>query len=135
MNPPFGWLLPAVAVVATAFAIWAGDNLSLAAPAAVVALLAAGLLFVEGVLGLGRGARPLEGGALGKDAGTVRTAFRSGRLGREAILDLLDRLERVGPSPELSVRRTEETNRIVRMPSDEFQNYLRQRLDDLESRS
>jgi hypothetical protein len=135
MNFPFGWFLPAVAIVATGVAVWAGDNFSLAIPAAVAALLAAGLLFVDAVLGPGWVARRPEGPFLAGEAGPLRTAFRSGRLGREAIADLLDRLERAGPNPDLPGRRTEETNRLVRLPSGEFRNYVRQRLDDLESRS
>jgi hypothetical protein len=135
MNLPFGWFLPAVAVVATGIAVWADDNFSLAIPAAVVALLAAGVLLASAFPGRGRVARTPEGRDVTRDAGPVRTAFRSGRLGREAIVDLLDRLERAGPNPDLPGRLAEETRVLVRLPSVEFRDYVRQRLDDLESRS
>jgi hypothetical protein len=135
MNASFGWFLPAVAVVATVIAVWADDTFSLAIPAAVVALLAAGLLFVDAFLGREPVARSLEGGSAVREAGPLRTAFRSGRLGREVIADVLDRLERSGPNPSLPGRRAEETRHLLRMPSDEFRSYVRQRLDDLESRS
>jgi hypothetical protein len=135
MNLPFGWFVPAVAVVATGIAVWADDNFSLAVPAAVVALLAAGFLFVDAFLGREPIARPSAGRSVSREAGPVRTAFRSGRLGREAIADLLDRLERGGPNPDLPGRRAEETRRLARMPSAEFRDYVRHRLDDLESRS
>jgi hypothetical protein len=135
MNSPFGWLLPALAVVATGIAIWADDNFTLAVPAAVAAVLAAALLFVEAVLARSRSTRPSEWGTTETEAGTMRAAFRSGRLGREAVVDLLDRLERDGPNPNLPARRIEETRELVRMSSRDFRNYLRQRLESLESRS
>lgn len=135
MNLGLGGLLVAAAVVATGLAIWAGDNFILAVPAATAAVLAAGLLFAEAVLESSRTARPPEGDTGSNEVGTLRVAFRSGRLGREAIAELLDVLERAGPNPGLPSRRADETSRIVHMPAAEFRSYVRQRLDDLESRT
>jgi hypothetical protein len=135
MNGPIGGFLAGVAVFATVIAVWADDNFSLAIPAAIVAVVSAGLLFVDAFLERAPVNRPLEGHPAARDPGWLRTAFRSGHLGREAIADLLDRLERAGPHPDLPGRRAEETKRLGRMHPDEFREYLRQRLDDLESRS
>lgn len=135
MNLGFGGLLVTVAVVATGLAVWAGDNFTIAVPAATGAVLAAGLLIADVALGRSRTARRPEEGAEAKEVDTVRVAFRSGRLGREAIADLLDRLERAGPNPELPRRHAAETGRLARMSAAEFRIYVRQRLDDLELRS
>jgi len=135
MNRSLGWFLLAVAVVAMGIAVWADNNFRIAIPASVVAVIAAGLLFIDAFVGRETLPRPVEERPAVREAGPLRTAFRSGRLGRETIADLLDRLERAGPNPGLPGRLGEETKRILRMPADEFRNYVRQRLDDLESRS
>jgi hypothetical protein len=135
MNLARGGLLAAVAIISTGIAVWAGDNFALAVPAATVAVLAAGLLLVDAFLERSRTAGLPEGSSEPKETETIRAAFRSGRFGREAIADFLDRLERAGPNPGLPSRRAEETRRLMRMPYAEFRNYVRQRLDDLESRS
>jgi hypothetical protein len=135
MNLAWGGFLAVVAVVSTGIAIWAGDSFALAVPAASVAVLAAALLLADAFLGRPRAARLPEGSSEPREVETVRAAFRSGRLGREAIADLLDRLERAGPNPGLPSRRSEETRRLMRMPYADFRNYVRHRLDDLESRS
>jgi hypothetical protein len=135
MNLAGGGLLAAIAAASTGLAVWAGDNFAVAVPAATAAVLAAGFLFAEAWFERSRTVRLPEGGSEPKEVETVRVAFRSGRLGREAIADLLDRLERAGPNPELPGRQAEETRRLMQMPLAEFRNYVRYRLDDLESRS
>lgn len=135
MNLGFQGFLVALAVLSTGLAIWADDNFALAVPLATAAVLAAGLLTVDVAFGRSRTARPLAAGAEPEELGMVRTAFRSGPLGREMIADLLDHLERAGPNPGLPRRREEETSRLVTIPHPEFRTYVRKRLDDLESRS
>lgn len=135
MVRPLVGLLSAFAVLGTGVAVWAGPNFSIAVPAATLALASAALLFVEAwayrtppfsVRFPSIPPSPTYG---------LRGAFRSGHMGRETIVETLDRLERAGPNPELPVRGSEENRRIYRMPEREFREYLRERLDRLERRS
>jgi hypothetical protein len=135
---PYGWLLPTIALAATALAVWADSNFVLAIPAGVVAVTSAGFIFAEVWL---RSSAPTVGarGTAGQgglaQARTARTAFRSGRLGREDVVAYLDRLELAGPNPELPGRRVEDMRRLARMSVAEFREYVRSRLDDLEART
>jgi len=135
MRAPFGWLLPAIALAATGFTIWADSNFELALPGAVVAVTAAVLLFVEVWLRTpnprGRRAR----WSLRNEPAEVRAAFRSGRLGREKVVMLLDRLERSGPNPDLPGRRIDEIRQFTQMSPGDFRRYVRFRLDELEART
>lgn len=135
MRRPLVVLLSAFAVIATGVAIWAEWNLSIAVPAAVIAIICASLLFVEPWAN--RTPSPFVQSRLPSSGagGSLRRALTSGRFGREAIVDTLDRLERAGPNPSLSARRPEEADRILRMPEGEFREYLRGRLDRLERES
>lgn len=135
MRAPFGWLVPAIAVVATGVAVWAGSNLAVALPSATVAIAAAGLLFAEVWLRsppLGRRGGPTAPRGAPSE---VREAFRSGRLGREKLVLALDQLERAGPNPNLPGRRSEEIREFGRMNAAEFRTYVRRRLDELEERT
>lgn len=128
------WLLPAVAVAATALAVWGGPNLAVAVPAATIAVLAAGLLFAvvwfDDRRRTPRSYRPHPP----RDVLRLRFALRSGRLGREEIVTMLDGVERGGPNPALPNRTVHEMDVLVRLPAAEFRSYLRTRLDDLEVR-
>lgn len=126
------WYLVALALVATGLAVWAGTNLAAAVPAAVLALTAAALLFAEAWTSSGR-PTAAAGGRRGRSRDTLRAAFRSGRMGREAVVDLLDRLERAGPHPELPTRPVEELNALGRLTPAEFRHYVARRLDELEA--
>ncbi|MGC2205574.1 MAG: hypothetical protein WA719_06600, partial [Thermoplasmata archaeon] len=64
----------------------------------------------------------------------LRTALRSGRLGREEVVLTLDRAERSLGTPGLSRRTVEEMDEIAALPLGAFHDYLRGRLDDLEAR-
>lgn len=128
-----GWYLVAIAAVAGGIAIWAGPNFAIAVPAGVIAVIAAGLLLVVGgVPGITGGSIRVVASASSVDAGSLRPLFRRGGLGREAILEEVDRIERAGPNPWLPSRRPEETARIREMPEEEFRRYVRERLDRLE---
>lgn len=132
MRRPIAVLLLTLALLATGIAVAAEWNLSIALPAAGVAVAAAGLLFGEAWRQRGRSA-PAYGPPSSLVATVaLRRAFTSGRLGRQAIVDTLDRLERSGRNPELPVRSTDETGQILRMPERQFRDYLRMRLDRLE---
>lgn len=125
----------AVAAVATGIAIWAGPNFVIALPASVSAVLAASLVFLEAGTAWVPSPSSRAVPPLPSTTGSLRRAFHSGRLGREGIVDTLDRLERAGPNPDLPARRLEETGRILRMPEREFREYLRTRIAQLELRS
>jgi len=135
MKVPFGWKLPLVAVIATGVALWGGGAIAISIPAAAVAVGAAVLLLVE-AWGLPPPRPPVSRGSSGANPrGAIRDSFRLGRVGREQILEELDRLERTGPNPALPGRVSEEFDRIARLTRDEFREYVRARLDDLEVRT
>ncbi|HTW39762.1 MAG TPA: hypothetical protein VMF04_02740 [Thermoplasmata archaeon] len=134
MKVRVGWFLPVVAVVLTGLALWAGPNVPLALPAAALAVVAAGFLFL-GAWSDSQGRRkPKVAMVWEPDVFRLRTAIRSGPLGREEIITTLDRVERMGPTPGLPTRSTDEMNRLTRVSPEEFRRYLRHRLQDLEAR-
>ena len=135
MNLALDGLLLGIAIVATGVSIAAGNHFGVAVPAATLAVLAAGLLIADEALGRARPARRPSSVASREEVAMLRAWFRSGRLGRESITDELDQLERSGPNPQLPRRSAQEMSRIAQMPYSDFRNYVRQRLDDLESRS
>jgi hypothetical protein len=133
MNSRVGWVLPTIAVLATALAVGAGSDLVIAIPAAGLAVLAADLLFVGAWLDA-RDRRAPPTPRSPHEVSRLRLALRSGPLGREDLVLALDRLERSGPNPDLLPRTGTEVDALVRLPPSEFRQYLRQRLDDLEIR-
>ncbi len=135
MNHPLSALVGAVAAVATGVAVWAGTNFALALPAATVAVAAAAFLFVESMPSVVRRGRPPGTPRSSGEVDRIRTAFRTGRVGRELIISLLDNYERTGPNPAFAGRRPEEQVRLVQLPGDEFREYVRGRIDELEARS
>jgi len=133
MNSRVGWVLPTIAALATALAVWAGSDLVIAIPAAGLAVLAADLLFVGAWLDArDRRAPPLP--RYPHEVSRLRLALRSGTLGRGDLILVLDRLERSGSNPDLLPRTASELDALVHLPPSEFRQYLRQRLDDLEIR-
>lgn len=135
MRGPLDWGLVVIAAGATAFTVWAGANFALAIPGAAVAVTAAGLLFAEVALrpSAARAAPPAW--TRRGEPELLRSAFVSGRLGREKLVEVLDQLERAGPHPDLPSRRFEQLREIVSLPPDEFRRYLRSRIDSLEERT
>jgi hypothetical protein len=134
MNSPIGWVLPAVAIGATVLAVWAGSNLAVAIPAAALAVLAAGLLFAGAWLDERRQAPRRSPLRAPPENYRLRSALRSGRLGREELVTALDRVERTGPHPDLPSRTARELEALAHLSPRDFQDYLRTRLDDLEAR-
>lgn len=134
MRSAIGWAVPAAAVVATGIAIWAGPNVSIAVPAAALAILAAAMLFVGGWLDRAERGRRRPLPRSEPEMFRLRSSLRSGPLGREDIVTTLDRVERGGPTPDLPARSPQEIERLVQLPLSEFREYLRTRLDDLEAR-
>ncbi len=136
MKRPFGWLLPVLAGIATALAIWADPASSLALAMAVVAVAAGGLVFAEIGLRTWLAGRPSSPPALREAPFSVdlRFSFRSGRLGRESILTLVDQLDRRGGNPALPVRARKEVEHLVGLEPAAFRAELSRRLDELEGR-
>ena len=134
MRSRIGWLLPAVAVVFVAIAVWAGPNVPLALPVAAVGIVVAGLLFLRAWVASEPRRRPVAPLVWEPDVFRLRTAIRSGPLGREELVTTLDRVERMGPTPDLPTRSTDAMRRLTHVSPEEFRSYLRHRLDELEAR-
>ncbi len=131
MNAPFSWMFPTIAAVASGLAIGAGRDLTLAVPAAVVAVAAGGLTVVEALARRRAPSHPPPAVPANPRA-TLQQAFRGGAYGRELLVDLVDRIERAGPHPELPGRSIEATRALAALSPDEFRRYLRDRVDQLE---
>jgi hypothetical protein len=123
MRSRVGWLLPAAAIVLTGVALWAGPNVPIALPAAALAVLAVGFLFLGAWTDSEGRKRPRVARVWEPDVFRLRTAIRSGPL-----------VERMGLNPNLPSRTAEEMHTLTRVTPEEFRVYLRRRLDDLEDR-
>jgi len=126
-----GWVWAIVAGVATLVAILLQNAPAVEVFLAACAVAAAGLTIARS---LGPRA-PRVAVQRRVDFGlpvSVRDAFRSGSLGREDLVILLDRLERVGLRPNLPIRSSEEVQAIVGASEPEFLRYLEGRLTELE---
>jgi hypothetical protein len=132
MKFPFGWKLPLVAAIAIGIAFWAGANYVISIPAAAVAVAASVLLLVE-AWGIPPPRPPVSRTVAVNPRALARDAFRAGRIGREMIVEMLDRLEHSGPNPLLSGTTAAEFDRISHLPREEFREYVRTRLTDLEA--
>jgi hypothetical protein len=63
----------------------------------------------------------------------VRDWLRSGPIGREEIVLLLDRLDRSSGRPDLPSSATRELARVRGLPPSEFRRYVAHRLDEIEA--
>ncbi|HUJ78593.1 MAG TPA: hypothetical protein VLX64_06260 [Thermoplasmata archaeon] len=131
MKGPFGVVPPAIAVVATFVAIDAGPNYSVALPMSVIAVTAA-LFTAADALARTAHRTPPRSSSRGGRTGGLREWFLRGRIGREQIVLLLDRLDRAGDRPTLPLRSSEEIEGLVRLPDAEFRAFVRRRLDAIE---
>jgi hypothetical protein len=129
---PFHWGFVAVAGVFSLLSITERADLTVALPAAALAVAAAGLALLDAV----RRAPPPTRTRATAERETprgIRIWFRAGHAGREEILHVLDRIDRRGAHPDLPIRRPDEIQRLLRLPADEFRRHLASRLDELES--
>jgi hypothetical protein len=131
MNAPFGLLFPVLAVLGAIVAIVAGADYAIALPFAVGAVAVAAFALADSVRRSGGARRPTAGRILDRTAG-VRAWFHRGSLGREEILLLVDRLDRGADRPDLPIRPSHETDRLVRLSEEEFRAYVNARLDAIE---
>jgi hypothetical protein len=135
MNPWLASLLIVVAAGATGIALWAGSNLAIAAVGAATAVVAAGLLFLSAWVDRAEPRPVVRPASSDRNVLPFRYGFRSGRFGREEVIETLDRIERLGPTPELKSRSSTEMHALVRLSGPEFSEYVRHRVDDLEART
>ena len=130
---PFSPVGLLVVIVASGVALWAGPDLTVAVPASIVAVAGGvGLL----ALAIRTSRPPLRAPPPALPVAShdhLRSLFHPGRIGREAMVFALDRLERLGPHPTLPARRTEELERLRSLSLAEFRAYVRARLDALEA--
>jgi hypothetical protein len=133
MISPVSWMLPSVALAATVLAVVAGGNLSIALPAAAIAVLAAALLFARSWSRRARAPDPPPPPAR-TDTDRLRLAFHSGRLGREEVAVALNRLERSFLDPNLAPPPVDELSRVAALPPEQFRSYVARKLDRLEAR-
>jgi hypothetical protein len=124
--------LGAVALAFAGLAVLAGPEYGLVDPLAAAAVAAAALALVPIVLGDRAPAR-LAMDRKRIEPGGIRTWLRSGTVGREEIVLLLDRLDRSGPRPELPSRPPAEIARLVSLSAGEFRAYVERRMDEIEA--
>ncbi len=132
MTRPFHWAFVAIAVLATFLSLVGRDDLAVAVPMAGVAVVASGLALWDALRGAPPATRMRATAPRELSLGS-RVLFREGRAGREAIILLLDRLDRLGAHPELPIRSASELRRILRLPAVEFRGHLAARLNELET--
>jgi hypothetical protein len=137
MNSPVGWILPVLAGVATAVALAAGSNTEVALPAAAAAVGTAGLA-------LARAAQRPEGPFASAKAPSPPDQvapemsdewFDQGPIGQEAIVLMLDHIDRALLHPDLPNRGAVELAQLRGMEEEEFLDYVAHRLDELEAAS
>ncbi len=132
MNRPFQGVFVAFAVLAIFLSLVGRADLAVAVPMAGAAVAASGLALWDAL----RGAPPatrIRAVAPPEVSLGSRVLFREGRAGREALVLLLDRLDRLGAHPDLPIRSASDLGRLLRLPPDEFRDHLAARLNELET--
>jgi len=129
---PFGVVGPILAVGGTIVALAAGDSLVVAVPATGVAVLGAAVLLAEAAWRSRAPPAPRPAAPAPPFGASVRSALRSGRAGRLAVVQALDRVERAIAQPARPVTTPDEQRAILDWSPEEFRRYVAQRLDALE---
>jgi hypothetical protein len=134
VNAPFSWVWAAVAVALTAAAVLAGSHYALAVPLAAAAVGGAVIAILDAIR-----RQPAAGASPSTSASRPTTRVRgwldAGRMGREDLILLVDRLERKAVNPMLPIRPQRELATLLRLPPEEFRRYLSQRLTVIEAAS
>jgi hypothetical protein len=130
------WILALVlAGVATGVAVWAGPNLAVAVPAAVIAI-AMGVLVGVSQAVKPSGPAPVEVEVPETTSLVVlESALTSGPLGRAYVLSLLDGLERRLRDRNAPMRSEADQQRLVRGSDAAFRTFVEKRLTELERES
>lgn len=140
----FTWALVGLALVATGVAVQAGNNLSVAVPAASGAVF---LISVVGVLEVGERSRDLVAvvAGVGRPAMLhrvesdsllrLRRAFASGSIGRTSILATIRALERDLSPAGRTLLSLEAERSVLHLPPEEFRAWIDERLRRIEAMS
>ncbi len=134
MRFPESAALGAAALVLAGLAVLAGPDYGLVVPFAAAAVAAAAVALVPILLEDRGPLRPADERPRDRPRG-IRAWLRSGTVGREEIVLLLDRLDRSGPRPDLPSRPPLEVARLVALPDDDFRAYVARRMDEIEAGS
>ncbi len=132
MNVPFRWTFVIVALLATVGAIVVTADFPLAVGFAAVAVLAAGLALWDSLRTPEIEVAPTPAAAAPPEGGS-EVWFASGEMGQEAIILLLDRVDRALVHPALPSRETAELEEISALSREEFLEYVEYRLAELEA--
>ncbi len=128
-----------VALGAAAVAIWAGTNLTIALPAALLALLVAAAMVYDGWSQGATAERAVSGLPTAVSGATTDTKSASlppldgSRFDREEVVLLLDQVERTIRDPSLPSHRLEDLDRLATLPPEQFRDYVRRRVEALEA--
>ncbi len=135
------WAVLILGLVAAGAAIQAGNDLTVAVPAAAAAV---GLVALVGVLEVrsrsssaasGRRAIEIEPEARGAETDSLlqlRRSFRAGRMGRSSILATLRALERdMSPTGRTPLTLPEE-RAVLELPPDQFRRWVEERVRRIE---
>ena len=127
---PWWWALPVGALCA--LSVSASANYGLAVLLAAAAVLFAAVGVADTIQRLVQAETP---GVLTRPlpVSPVREWLAAGELGREDVLLLLDRLERLSLTPGLPARTPQEISSIVDLQPKAFQEYVKERLATLEA--
>lgn len=134
MNTGTVVFLCVVAAAAAGTSIAVGSNLSVAVPAAAIAV-AAGAVLLVGIVEKTRWPSARSSPTRDAAPAKVRSSFRAGRLGRLELIELLDSLEWASGGPRPRALSFEELNRLEALEPKAFRNYLEERISDLERRT
>lgn len=135
------WMVLVLGLLAAGAAIQAGNNLSVAVPAAAAAVALVALVGVLEVrsrsssLGSARGTMRVEPATRGPETDSLlqlRRSFRAGRMGRSSILATLRALERdMSPTGRTPLTLQEEQI-VLGMPPDQFRRWVEERVRRIE---
>jgi len=129
------WYALPLAGGAIGISIWAGPNLAVALPAAIVAVIAVLLLVWAAI---GQRTRHVSSAAAAFDTNPMerlQAAFRTGAIGRSLVIAELDGLDRsLRHDSSLGVSPHAEQN-LLRASEEDFRRYVRNRLQELEKDS
>jgi hypothetical protein len=135
------WILLGGAVVAAAVAIQAGSHLAVAVPAGAVAVLLVSIVGATELQSRSSPLTPVRGGVGRPEVPPrvefdsllrLRRAFRSGKIGRSAILATVHALERDLGTAGRTPLTVNEERQALEMPLAQFRKWVDERLQRIE---
>lgn len=134
MNAPFSWWWAALALALTLGAVLTGRQYVVAVPLAAGAVAVAVVAVLEAIQRQ-PSRRPAVPVVYAPPATRARAWLGAGRLGREELILLMDRMERRAVNPTLPIRSPAEMVALVHLSPAEFRQYLAARLARIEAAS